>query len=708
VTNGQKVYNVSYETNFTITCLGYNNARVTKTITVRPNQAISNQPTVNLYINPTTAQVNSYATLYWTSTNAYSCTLNGQGVQTSGSQQILVSYNSTSYLLSCVGQNGQTVSSTIYSNGSGTNTNTGGASASITASLNNIYSGQGVTLNWTSVNTNSCTVSGGPTTFYGVTGSQYLNPTYTTTYYISCVPYNSGSNITNQVTVYVNGSGSGSGNVTANLYASSQNVNSGSSVTLTWSSINANYCNLTANGNNILTNQSYAGNTLVYPTVNTNYQVTCYNSSNQSANGYIDITVSGGTNSASVTVSPTSSTITSGQSKSLAFTVSNASYCTLNGGAFNNTYYSGNSLNTTLTVTPTVNTTYTATCYNSNGTNTTASATVNVSTNTTTSSVTVEPSAVTINSGSNTTLTLTKTNINSCKVTGGTYNNTAVTGNTLTVSPTTTTTYNFSCVGSDGVTRTDSAVVTVTSTAPQLTISPENKTILYGESVNIAITKQNVNSCTIRGGVYTTATDFGSAPSILVTPTANTTYTFTCVGANNQTLTKSSIITVNSTPSMSVTANPATIVSGNSSTLSVTRQNVNTTTANACSVSGGGYSNTPISNSTTTLVVSPTANTTYTFSCPGVVSGTATANVTVTVVSAPSISVAPAAQTISSGQSVSFVLTKNNITSCSVNGTNIGSLNIWSVSPTTTTTYNFTCNTTTGGTVSDSALITVQ
>jgi hypothetical protein len=659
-TNGQKVYNVSYETNFNITCLGYNNARVTKTITVRPNQTISNLPTVNLYINPTTAQVNSYATLYWTSTNAYSCTLNGQSVQTSGSQQILVSYNSTSYLLSCVGQNGQTVSSTIYSNGSGTNTNTGGASASITASMNNIYSGQGVTLNWTSTNTNSCTVSGGPTTFYGVTGSQYLNPTYTTTYYISCVPYNSGSNITNQVTVYVNGSGTGSGNVTANIYASPTYMSySGQPVTISWSSVNASYCNISGGTLN-LTNESTSGSRTVYPNMSTNYQITCYNQSGQNGSNYVYVSSSNSTNNVTANLYASSQNVTSGSSVTLTWSSINASYCNLTANGNNvltNQSYAGNTL-----VYPTTNTNYQVTCYNSS--NQSANGYINVTVTSNTPSVTMTPATSDLISGDSLTLSISTSNVTSCTLTGGNLNVSFPLNSSRSVTPTATTTYTVSCTGSYG-TASDSSVVNVKPRIlpSSVVFSPVAGTFSSAQNVTLSSSNSTSIRYTIDGTTPTCTTGSTYASAISV----GSNQTIKAVGCNSvgSSSVGSQTYTINLPGASAPTASPAagtytapqnvTLSSSNSTSIRYTVDG----TIPTCSA-GYTYSS-PISISSPSVTLKAIA-------CNSVgASSVLTFNYTITVPPTPTSS--PAAGTYNVEQSVT--LTSNGATS--IRYTNDGS-----------------------------------
>lgn len=813
--NGTRTFNVSTQTNFTINCSGYGVGNVTKTIAVRPNQDVANLPTINLTINPTAALINTYATLYWTSTNVNYCTLNGQTVNPSGSQQVYVTGNTNMFTVSCTGYNGQVVSSSIGSTpttNTGTNTgsnyssvftvtpatvnilpnqstnlsltgtqisscvvnggaynnyslplvqtqqypnytssasltvypaytttytftcvgsngqtstqnvmvnvsntggNTGNVSATISASAANISSGQPVTLTWYSTGANSCSLSGGNlnTQSQNVSGTYLVYPTTSTNYQITCTN-NYGQTNSSNVYVTVNGVNNGGG-ITVNISANLTSITPGQPVTLTWSSTNANYCTITGNSVNINPNGtaqvSGYGSVIVYPSISTNYILNCYDYSGQNNSGYVYVTTNGGNTGSTPTVSvtPTATTISSGQSTTLTFQVANASYCTLAGGIFNNSYYSGNSLSTTFNVNPAQTTTYTATCYNSNGISTSASSVISVNNSSQNYSVSVTPETATTNSGVTTLLTLVKTNINlnSCSITGGTYNNFSLgSSDTIAVTPTQTTVYTINCTGTNGVNVSDTSTITVNTTAPQLTLNPETRTVVYGESVNIGITKQNISYCTIQGGVYTSAQNIGNATSILVSPSVTTTYTFVCTGNNNSTVTKNSVITVNSAPSITLASSTGTIVSGNSSTITLTRQNTN-----SCTVSGGGYTNATLSNSTSTLVVNPTTTTTYTFNCTGVVSGSTSGTITITVISAPGITVTPYNPTITRGQIVGFSLNKTNVSTCTINGTDIGALTFWNVQPQSSTTYTFTCvNPTVGATVSTSTIVTVQ
>jgi lysophospholipase L1-like esterase len=160
------------------------------------------------------------------------------------------------------------------------------------------------------------------------------------------------------------------------------------------------------------------------------------------------------------------------------------------------------------------------------------------------------------------------------------------------------------------------------------------------------------------------------------------------------------------TPTVSLTANPTSITSGQSSTLTWS-----STSATSCSATtpSGWTSSTATSG---TQSVSPTSTTTYTLSCTGA-GGTAQATATVTVgsVSAPTATLAANPTTITSGSSSTLTWSSTNATSCSAtapSGFSItGTSGTQSVSPTTTTTYTISC-TGAGGSVIASATVTVQ
>jgi hypothetical protein len=164
-------------------------------------------------------------------------------------------------------------------------------------------------------------------------------------------------------------------------------------------------------------------------------------------------------------------------------------------------------------------------------------------------------------------------------------------------------------------------------------------------------------------------------------------------------------ITVGSTssgpPTISFTANPTSIASGASSTLTWS-------TANATSVTiDNGVGSKPASGSAS---VSPTTTTTYTLTATGP-SGTSTARATVTVTSGtppPTINFTASPTSISAGQSSTLTWSTGNATSVTISN-GVGSeptSGSASVTPTATTTYTLTA-TGPGGTSTATATVSV-
>lgn len=174
---------------------------------------------------------------------------------------------------------------------------------------------------------------------------------------------------------------------------------------------------------------------------------------------------------------------------------------------------------------------------------------------------------------------------------------------------------------------------------------------------------------------------------------------------NSGTVTKASEnITVSATggaPTISLSANPTTINSGQSSTLTWTSTNATTVTIDngVGTVQPNGSVN-----------VSPTATTTYTATATGTNGATVTATATVTVGAAgtPTVTITANPTSINSGQSSTLTWSSTNATSVSIDN-GIGAVSTSgtkSVSPTVTTTYTITA-TGAGGSATATATVTV-
>ncbi len=385
---------------------------------------------------------------------------------------------------------------------------------------------------------------------------------------------------------------------------------------------------------------NYSGNNInVSPTSTTTYTVTG-TSGTCTSTATVTVTVNP---SPTVSASASPSSICSGSSTTL--TASGASTYSWSTG--------GNG--TSIIVTPSSTTTYTVT--GTSGT-CTSTATVTVTVNPTpTVSVSATPS--TICPGDNSSLTATGATTYSW--TDGTNN---YSGNNINVSPTSTTTYTVTgtsgtCSATATVTVTVNSFITITASATPSSICSGNSTTLTANGGSTYSWTDGINNY--------------SGNNIIVSPTNTTTYTVTgSTGSCSNTA--SIIVNVNPTPIVTITANPPTICSGNSSILTAS----GASTYNWSNGLGTGSSKTVTPASTITYTVTGTSGT-----C------SATATITVNVNPTPTVTASATPSSICSGSNT--ILTANGASTYTwTDGTNNYSGNNINVSPTTNTTYTVT------------------
>lgn len=399
----------------------------------------------------------------------------------------------------------------------------------------------------------------------------------------------------------------------------------------------------------------------VSPTTTTNYTVTYSTAGCGPTNATSTVTV----NLTSPTVSVNNPTICAGSSTTLTASPSTG------GGTY--LWYPGNATTQSITVNPTSTETYTVT-YSLSGCS-------SAPTNTT---VTVNPSpSVSVNneticSGSSTSLVATPS------TSGGTYlwSPGGQTTSSITVNPTNTTPYSVIYTYAGCSSPSISGTVTVNPT-PSLLVN--NPSICNGSAATLTATPS------LLGGNYLWSPDGQTSQSILVSPTATTTYSVNytlngCVSSPTN-----GTVTVNTIPS--VTANNQTICSGSSTTLTATP-----------SSAGGTYLWSPGGQTTSSITVNPINTTNYSviYTLNGCASTSASGNVTVN----PTPTLTVNSESICTGSVATLTATPSNAGgtfSWSPNGETTPSIN---VSPTSNTTYNaeYTLN----GCTSTTAIATVQ
>lgn len=216
----------------------------------------------------------------------------------------------------------------------------------------------------------------------------------------------------------------------------------------------------------------------------------------------------------------------------------------------------------------------------------------------------------------------------------------------VSVSPTATTTYTLTATGTLGTVTRQATVTVVAPPSVTFTVSPTS--ITSGQSATLTWTTTNASTVEIDHGI-------GAQPltgSLAVSPGATTTYTLMATGIGGSTAKEVSLTVTPPRPQITFTASPRTIAEGDSTTLTWT-------VTNATDVSiDHGIGNRPLSGS---AIVTPQTTTTYRLNATGP-GGSASAQVTVTVLAAPVIVFTATPGTIVAGQTATLAWTATDTT----------------------------------------------
>ncbi|MDD5570962.1 MAG: gliding motility-associated C-terminal domain-containing protein [Bacteroidales bacterium] len=403
------------------------------------------------------------------------------------------------------------------------------------------------------------------------------------------------------------------------------------------------------------------------------------------ASGGVTYTWSTGQNGATISVCPTANTtyyVTSTDSNgctgttSAVVTVNQLPVISATGGTIcrgaciiitatgGDTYTWSNSLNgTSISVCPTVTTTYYVTGTNSLG-----------CTNTSSTVVIVNPQ-ITIGTTGNTACSGTCTTVTA---TGADYYtwNTGQTGPTISVCPTVSTTYYVTGANTFGCTGTNSAVVTINA-SPNLTATGGQ--VCGGTCTTISASGANT---------YTWSTG-QNGNTISVCPTINTTYNVTGTNTSGCTNSTSAVVTMYTNPT--ITANGGAICTGKSIVINA---------------SGGiSYTWSPGGQLTPSITVSPVSNTQYCVTGKDTHGCTNSACVSVAVNPNPTIVASINPHFICNGESATLTASGGN-TYIWVPGNFTGNLII--VTPNVNTTYTVTGTDGNGCTNIDTAVVLVN
>jgi len=465
---------------------------------------------------------------------------------------------------------------------------------------------------------------------------------------------------------------------TVTLTANPTTIQSGQSSTLTWSSTNATSC--TASGS-WTGSKATSGSQSVSPTSNATYTLACTGVGG-TVNKSVSVTVTVAPVAPTLTLTAAPTSIISGQSSTLTWSSTNASSCTASAGWTGSKTTSGSQ-----SVAPTTNATYTLACTGAGGSvNKSVSVTVGQPSSTPNASMSLTPASQSTSVNGNFT-TEVRLNTGGQQVTAVsaylTFDNVKL--QAVSIDP----------VGS------------AFSIAAEELISGNTIRITRGQAVpgvtgsNVLVAKVNFKALSSGTAPVTfQLTAPKSGPSRVILNDGLGTDILNSVSNASYTISGS---TTPAAPTLTLAANPTSITSGQSSSLTWSSTN-----ATSCTASGSWTGSKSTSGSQS---VSPTSNATYTLSCTGTGgSVNKSASVTVTAATpAPTLTLAATPTSITSGQSSILTWSTTNATSCTASGSWTGSKSTsgsQSVSPTSNATYTLTC-TGTGGSVNKSASVTV-
>ena len=279
-----------------------------------------------------------------------------------------------------------------------------------------------------------------------------------------------------------------------------------------------------------------------------------------------------------------------------------------------------------ITLSPAETTVYTLTVTSPANAEVTETVTVTVGSAPTATSLT--SGVASISYGSSTTLTPVFSN-GTGVITPGSIS--ATSGTPVTVSPISTTTYTLTVTNTASVTDSITASVTVVPLPVATSLVLGSATITSGNSTTLTPTFSNG---TIKIGTSLDASDITtsatSGQSLSISPTINTTYYMVVTNSLGAVARTSVSITVSGSPqATSLTPGTATLVNGNSTTLTPVFSNgTGVITPGSISATSG-----------TPVTVSPTSTTTYTLTVTDALTASATTSSTITVIAAPTPSV---------------------------------------------------------------------
>lgn len=398
---------LSQNSSYVLTCTGAGGQSV-DTINVAI-QAVG-APQVTITTSTASVDAGGAATLTWSSVNATSCVASGNwsgNKSTSGNESTGGLTQNSNFALTCSGLGGEDLASANVAVA-------GPPSPQITLSVSaaTVQSGDSATLTWSADNAASCVASGDWSGAKSTSGSTAIGPlSQNSNFVLTCT--GTGGQDVDSVNVAVTPLDPPQ----VNLSSSNTSIQSGESVTLTWSSSDASSCTAS---NAWTSSRAVIGSISIGPLSQTStFVLTCTGAGGQGV-ASTNVTVAA-PNPPQLSFSASSTTIASGGSATLTWSTTDAASCTASGDWSGTKPTSGSAIMSNLTQ----NTSYTLGCTGIGGNQ---SATVNITVQEPDVSVQLNSTASWIARSGSTTLSWTSAGANACVASGDWSGNKSISG----------------------------------------------------------------------------------------------------------------------------------------------------------------------------------------------------------------------------------------------------------------------------------------
>ena len=583
---GTASLNPEQTTTYTLRCTGLGGS--TSEAVVVTVSDTDPMPSVSLQTSAQSVSAGSTVDLTWSSENATECSASDgwTGVRAlSGAETTAALTETSTFTLTCSGPGGSSsATETVI-----VTSVVAAPTITISTDPSTVQSGETTQLTWMATDATSCSASGSWSGERELSGTVTSAPlTSNALFRLVCV--GPGGSTLDVATVTVEQVPP----PTVSLAAASTTVDTAAETTLSWTSANATSC--TASGAWNGARETSGSQSTGALTSDATFTLTCTGEGG-SASDSVTVTVQAVP--PELTLTAADGSVASGSATTLTWGAQNADSCEASGSWTGSRATSGSVSTGALTS----DATFTLTCTGEGGS---VSDSVTVTVQAVPPELTLTAADGSVASGSATTLTWSAQNADSCEASGSWTGSRAASGSESTGALTSDAAYTLTCSGPGG-SASETVSVTVVAAPPSLTFAAADTAIGEGASTTLTWSTENVDSCQASGDWSGARAASGSESTGALTSTAS--YTLTCSGPDGDVV-DTVVVTVAPVPTVSLSASPEAVASGEAATLTWSSSNADT-----CTASGDwdGSRGTSGSESTGPLISSGT----YTLTCEG-------------------------------------------------------------------------------------------